>query len=106
MAHVPLPTAPAADPHLSVSPWICLSAGLTSTKCISSASRNALNPFVARIASAASVPRPGPSSTKTILAGRPMLSQRVTAQMPMSSPNIWDTSGEVTKSPVGGGREG
>lgn len=109
---------------------ICRSAGLTSTKCTSSASRNPANPAVARSASAASVPRPGPSSMNFRVGGRPSCSQSDTTlravvvvcrrrrreskqrgrmrwrdrrrarQMPISSPNIWDTSGEVTKSPA------
>ena len=51
-------------------------------------------------ASAISVPRPGPSSTSRTGAGRPIASQRSASQAPKSSPNIWEISGAVVKSPA------
>ena len=45
------------------------------------------------------VPRPGPSSTRRTRCGWPMLCHTAAHQSPISSPNIWLTSGAVTKSP-------
>ncbi len=57
-------------------------------------------PRVARKASAIKVPRPGPSSTSRTPGGRPIASQRSASQAPKSSPNIWEISGAVVKSPA------
>ena len=46
-----------------------------------------------------SVPSPGPTSTSSTRAGAPMRRQVSTAQSPISSPNICETSGAVMKSP-------
>src|SRR6516165_4295078 len=54
----------------------------------------------ARSASAISVPRPGPSSTRSKREGAPMRAQQSAVHKPISSPNIWEISGAVTKSPA------
>ena len=55
---------------------------------------------LARKRSAIRVPRPGPSSTRRTGAGRPSSDQAWPSQRPTISPNIWLTSGAVTKSPA------
>src|SRR6185437_13597788 len=54
----------------------------------------------ARSASLISVPRPGPSSMSRTGSGEPMLDHTSADQSPINSPNIWDISGAVVKSPV------
>ena len=72
------------------------SAGLVSTRWIIGDSAAAR---IARRASPASVPRPGPNSTKAASAGRPARTQTSASASPISSPNIWLISGAVMKSP-------
>jgi hypothetical protein len=55
----------------------------------------------ARSRSLIKVPSPGPISTRRNGAGLPMRVQVSTAHRPISSPNIWLTSGAVMKSPPG-----
>src|SRR5271170_3398381 len=50
--------------------------------------------------SAISVPLPGPNSTKSHSVGRSHAIHSVRIQIPTISPNIWDISGEVIKSPM------
>ena len=76
------------------------STGLVSTRCTATAARKSGTARVARSASAISVPRPGPSSTKFTRAGAPIWRHTVAAQAPISSPNIWLISGAVVKSPA------
>src|SRR5437763_1846313 len=76
------------------------SAGLVSTKCTSSAARNAGTTLAARSASAIRVPRPGPSSTRWSAAGAPIACQTAAAHRPINSPNIWLLSRAATKSPA------
>ena len=83
----------------SAAAWRARSAGLRSTATIRAAARNPGSVTPARSASDSSVPRPGPSSASTSGSGRPMSDQTCAAQAPSSSPNIWLTSGAVTKSP-------
>ena len=45
------------------------------------------------------VPRPGPSSMMRRFSGAPICFQTAAIQSPISSPNIWLTSGAVMKSP-------
>mmetsp|Transcript_40323 Transcript_40323/g.78872 ORF Transcript_40323/g.78872 Transcript_40323/m.78872 type:complete len:291 (-) Transcript_40323:404-1276(-) len=52
-----------------------------------------------RSRSSASVPRPGPSSTSVRRSGPPSEPCVAAAHTARHSPNIWDTSGAVTKSP-------
>jgi hypothetical protein len=81
--------------------WAARSAGLTSTRCRSSARwKPGAGRAVARSASAIRVPRPGPSSTRRTGEGLPASSQVAAAQAPSSSPKTWLTSGAVTKSPA------
>ena len=75
-------------------------AGLVSTRWTRAAARKAGTTRAARSASAISVPRPGPSSTRReARAASPCGCQASTHQRPISSPNIWLISGAVTKSP-------
>lgn len=47
------------------------------------------------------VPRPGPTSMSSVpLVGFPWAIHSATNQMPISSPKIWEISGDVTKSPL------
>ena len=82
------------------------SGALMSTRWRSSAAWKPGTPRVARSASAISVPRPGPSSTSRTGCGRPIASQRSASQAPRSSPNIWEISGAVVKSPAAPDRQG
>ena len=78
--------------------------GLVSTNQTSSASRKPGTRAPARSASALRAPRPGPSSTHSARRGLPMPIQTCAAHSPSSSPNIWLTSGPVTKSRPSGSR--
>ena len=49
--------------------------------------------------SAINIAAPGPHSTKFIADGHPISCHLLTAQMPIISPNSWEISGEVVKSP-------
>jgi len=77
------------------------SAGLVSTRWTRSAAKNAgAVCLIARSASASSVPRPGPSSTRATGCGLPMLVQTPAHQRPISSPKTCEISGAVMKSPA------
>ena len=76
------------------------SAGLISTRCTTIAARKSGTTCAARSASSIMVPRPGPSSTSRTFSGAPICCQAAAAHSPISSPNIWLTSGAVMKSPA------
>lgn len=100
--------------------WVLRSAGLASTRYIDSileardlnllrvctgcqhCSHNAHKrvSYHTRSMSSISVPRPGPTSMiSTPLLTFPCAIHSATSHIPSSSPNIWDISGEVIKSP-------
>jgi hypothetical protein len=76
------------------------STGLTSIKWTTIAARKPATTCAARNASSIMVPRPGPSSTRRTFSGWPIRCHVDADQRPMSSPNTWLISGEVTKSPL------
>ena len=80
--------------------WALRRGALSSTSHRSMAARKAGSAFAARRRSPISAPEPGPSSTSRTGAGRPMAAHTDTAQTPIISPNICETSGAVMKSPA------
>ena len=53
-----------------------------------------------RSTSSISVPRPGPTSMICTFSLRPCASHSAYSHIPISSPNTWLISGDVTKSPL------
>jgi hypothetical protein len=84
----------------SVSSCLARRTGLVSRSSIETALRNAASRRATRSMSAISVPRPGPSSSSVTGEGAPISRQTCRIQAPRISPNIWLTSGAVTKSPA------